>query len=257
MLAHEYPISLGFKAVYMPYYGEGGTFYPGHHGIDWACPEGTEIRIGNRVVGWSGSTGAVTGAHLHVDRSIDGSRQYESYRSPRYFYKINGAVTYVGYAGTAGNMIIIKADDGDTYRLLHLSKFNVKVGDRIGSTMAVKTPTARVIYSEVKGYPLGKTHKGEFDDIINREAAGKTWQQYVQESWSSKQASQYRAEKVRNEKYYAKKAEHDQWKQDAINANAEVDRLKAELALCGKDTENLNKLGEALKWFIERLGLRS
>lgn len=123
-------------------------------------------------------------------------------------------------------------------------------------SMSPKTPTARVIYSEVKGYPLTRTHKGEFDDVINREAAGKTWQQYVQQSWESPEGKAHRAERVRNEKYYAKKAEHDQWKQDAINANAEVDRLKAELAIASEDTANLNKLGEALQWFIARVGLK-
>lgn len=254
MLAHEYPISLGFKAVYLPYYGPGGTIFPGHHGIDWACPTGTEVRVGGTLIGLSGATGTVSGPHLHVDRSIDGSRIYANYRSPRYYYKISGVVTFAGPAGTAGNMVVIRADDGDTYRLLHLSVIKVKVGQKVGSNMKISMPQGRIAWSEVLGRPLARTHKGEFDADIVKHAGDKSWSQWLQQLWSSKEAEAYRGLKVKALAYYSKKDVHDSERkmlqETVISRDAEIEALKKENATLKA------QCGDSGKWETLRALLR-
>lgn len=130
-----YPITLGYKATYMPYYGPGGSLYPGHHGIDYGTPTGVSVTIKGKTIAKTGATGLVSGPHVHIDKSTTGSRNYADYRNPSDWDQIEGIVTFAGNAGTAGNMIIIKSKSGYFYRFLHLSKILVKVGDKIGANM--------------------------------------------------------------------------------------------------------------------------
>jgi murein DD-endopeptidase MepM/ murein hydrolase activator NlpD len=58
-----------------------------------------------------------------------------------------GTVTYVGYAGTAGNMVVI-VNGVDRHRLLHLSKFSVKKGQVIKEGQLIG-------YSGKTGFTLG------------------------------------------------------------------------------------------------------
>lgn len=55
-----------------------------------------------------------------------------------------------------------------------------------------------------------------------------------------------------------KQAEVDALQDEVTTLKKENAELKAQLATCGDnaDTENLNKLGEVLRWFIQRLGLK-
>ena len=131
MQAHEYPVTFGFRGIFMPYYGNGGSIYPGHHGIDWGTPVNTPVVVSGVTIARTGNTGLSTGPHLHVDKHRTGSRDYGGYRDPSDFPNITGTVTFTGWANSAGNMVVIRADNGHIYRFLHLEKILVKEGDTI------------------------------------------------------------------------------------------------------------------------------
>lgn len=135
----EYTITLGYKEQYMPFYGPGGSIYPGHHGIDIVPASGAAlnypVELHGITLGLMGNTGTAVGVHTHIDKSIDGSRNYSSYRNPSDWQKITGVVTFAGDNGTAGKTVIIKADNGHVYRFLHFNQIKVKVGQRIGKAM--------------------------------------------------------------------------------------------------------------------------
>lgn len=122
--AIDYPITLGFGATSSPY----SSASP-HHGIDYATPMNTPVIVSGKTIGWTGETGYAFGPHLHVDKNPNYPAA-KGYQNPSGWSNITGIVTFVGAAGTAGNMIVIKGDA--YYRFLHLNSYNVKVGDKIG-----------------------------------------------------------------------------------------------------------------------------
>jgi len=124
--AHEYDVTFPFKAKDGYYYGENGKIGPYHHGEDLDMPVGIPVKVLNTVIGYSGNTGESSGPHLHVDRMRNGK-----WVKPGKWWNTNGEVTYSGWLGSAGMVVIIKADDGSIYRFLHLSKLKVKRGKKI------------------------------------------------------------------------------------------------------------------------------
>lgn len=149
----EFVETLGYKEAFMPYYGKGGSLYPGHHGVDLiprsGRADGYPIKVSGIQIGQMGATGTVTGAHLHVDKGATGSRAYSDWRNPSDWQSITGRVSFAGWAGSAGNMVTIAADNGHLYRFLHLRRIDVRTGQRInkpttGGSMASDTTIHRV-----------------------------------------------------------------------------------------------------------------
>ena len=148
MAVHNFPISLGFRGIFMPYYGPGGSIAPFHHGEDYACPSGTDLVIDGVKVADSGATGTVTGAHCHVDKrpiGADINNRY-SFVDPGNWWTISGAkVVFAGWSGSAGNLLSIQ-HSGYEYRFLHLSAINKKVGDVIKGVVMLSKQMANVLY---------------------------------------------------------------------------------------------------------------
>lgn len=156
----SYRTTLGYKAQYMPYYGPGGSLYPGHHGIDLVPHKdvtetkfnksfsGFPIWVNGTYIGDMGETGLAGGVHLHVDKKISDTTAYSAYRSPSDWQKITGTITFAGALGSAGNTVIVKASNGHIYRFLHLSKIHVKKGQKI---VAIKS-YQRVVKSPYVNY---------------------------------------------------------------------------------------------------------
>lgn len=154
----DYPVNFPFGATSSPYSASNP-----HHGDDIAAPTGTPIVVSGVKLGEVGSTGASTGPHCHVDKN----RNYPAtwgYVQPSGWSIAKGKVVFAGYAGTAGNMVVIKAENAYYYRYLHMSKISVKVGDSIKGGSTTPMPTEKNVRdyfalvgekpsaSQIKGY---------------------------------------------------------------------------------------------------------
>lgn len=163
MSVKDFPITLGFRAVYDPYYTPTKAqssnpalwLGPFHAGNDYGCPVGTQVVVNGTVIALSGKTGAAAGPHSHVDKKPLGTGDqnggnYYVYLNPSDAFSITGVVAFAGLNGTAGLMVGIQADNGNYYRFLHNSSILVKVGQRVGGNMATDSLTKeeiQVIYT--------------------------------------------------------------------------------------------------------------
>lgn len=247
----NYIVTLKYREEYMPLYGKGGKLYPGHHGIDIIPKVGATINhpvalSNGQVLGLMGDTGLANGAHTHIDKSIDGSRKYSSYRSPSDWFSIQGIVTFAGDLGTAGKTVIIKADSGHIYRFLHFNEIKVKTGQRVGgkpmTSYKVKDtmPRGRIIASEVLGWDIHATHKGELDAKIVKGHGNKEYDRFAQNAWDSPQGRAFRAKREKALKYYSKKDMHDKDRLEMANTivkqKKEIDKLKSQIGETDKWT---------------------
>ena len=134
--ARTYPVTLGFRAIYMPYYGPGGSIGPFHHGIDYGSPTGAEVVLNGARIALTGNSGATTGPHLHVDRRKIGApiNNRWSFKDPGRWWEIGGEVVFAGYSGSAGYVVAVQYE-GDEYRFLHLSRIIAGEGQVIGDDM--------------------------------------------------------------------------------------------------------------------------
>ncbi len=135
--ASQYPIKLGFGATSYPY----SPTNP-HQGIDRGCEVGTPVVVSGVTIGLSGNTGYSLGPHLHYALFREGkqpngiydSKQNRTYFNPTDAFTITGTVIFAQNNSTAGNEVIIHADNGNFYRYLHLSEIKVTKGQVIGMT---------------------------------------------------------------------------------------------------------------------------
>lgn len=184
--AIDYPITLGFGAKLKPYYGtlaeDGyvGTVAPAHHGIDYGAPAWTLIVVSGTTIGFVGATGAVTGVHLHTDKNPSFPAT-SGYVNPTGWQNIRGVVVFSGLAGTAGNMVVVKATDGYYYRFLHMARISSGVGAIVGNMTPIDV--LRIIASEVEGFDMTKTHTGVYDKILKDAWGSKPPEDYVRHAW--------------------------------------------------------------------------
>lgn len=179
MSASDYPITLKYGA-----YGEAGyTQEHPHRGRDYGCPTGTPVVVAGQTIGLSGATGKVIGAHLHIQ---EWRGDYATTREPNNAFQ-GGTVTNVDLNGSQGDgsfgkFITIQTPDGwnDTY--CHLSEINVQIGQKVGQ---VSTPVdvLRIIASEIEGFPMTETHRGDFDKILNDSWGWRPADDYVRHGW--------------------------------------------------------------------------
>jgi hypothetical protein len=128
--ASQYPITQPYG--YDPSYPLNGGW---HRGIDYGSPTGTPVVVNGVTIGLSGSTGAVTGPHLHVGRFVNGAATDPG--TGNGFTLDNAVVFDTGYDAVNGNYVRVKGS-GALWVYLHLSKINVKRGDKLqGDTMTI------------------------------------------------------------------------------------------------------------------------
>lgn len=141
----QYPVTFPFGATSAPY-----SPTDPHHGEDRACPTGTLAIVNSKQIGLTGNTGYSFGPHCHIDKnpSYPATR---GYINPTGWYNITGTVVFAGLAESAGNMVVIRADNGYYYRFLHLSVINVRVGDRI-QPMATDSLTKEEVIITYAGF---------------------------------------------------------------------------------------------------------
>lgn len=171
----EYTTTLGFGERYMPYYGKNkegvqeGTLYPGHHGIDLvptdAPADRYPVRVSGVLIGYMGTTGQSSGPHVHVDKSTSGSTAYSHYRDPSDWQTIEGTVIDSRPAGTAGNMVKIKANNGHIYRFLHFDELVAKIGDEVKNMDKITKAQEQVLSIMQTGSKPGRNYDYRFTGL--------------------------------------------------------------------------------------------
>lgn len=159
--ASDYAVNFPYGATSAPY----SSTHP-HRGNDRACPTGTLVVIAGTTIGLTGSTGASTGPHLHIQ---EWQGNTANTRKPQNEFK-PGTVTQVDPNGTTGDgsfgkYITIKTDDGWNDSYCHLSQVNVKVGDKIGGPMGPGNADNYTVQALAEGF-LGRTAQGD-QNLLN------------------------------------------------------------------------------------------
>lgn len=170
--ASQYPITQPYG--YDPSYPLNGG---NHLGVDYGCPVGTPIVVNGVTIGLSGSTGAVTGPHLHVGRWVNGKATDPGKGG----FSFNSAqVTEVSQDPTNGKFVRVQGD-GASWVYLHMSdNSKVKVGqvlqgDNMSSTRKPIPP--EIVSQHYSNYtnghvtvkPTDPATQNRFEDPISDE----------------------------------------------------------------------------------------
>jgi len=113
-----------------------------------------------------------------------------------------------------------------------------------GSMGKVTTPLLRIIHSEMEGWDLDRTHRGEYDAAFNASWGGADLEAVIWEKWNKN--GPFRAQRERNRKFY------DQYASviaDLPNrpTKAQLDEALAKLAAEAKKVEKANAEAEAAR----------
>ena len=200
-----------------------GSVYTGYaHLKSTVVNRGQTVSKG-QLIGYSGATGTVQGAHLH----------FEFIGKP-----VNIKNGYYGRVNPSGYL-----NQGDD-----MSK--------------VTQDIARILAHGVAGRNGfdGRSNalSGADDGDLNKYHVNRETNEDILSWYTSKEGVTYR--EVTLPKVYS---DRDTYKAQADSAatviaakDAEIKDLKAQLALAGSDTQGLNAFGESLRWLIGRLGLK-
>ena len=144
--ARDYPVTFG----YLQKTTINGKPYT-HRGNDRKTPTGTPVQIGSKVIGLTGNTGLSTGPHLHTQAGTDAAVQNTIDPNGHEFKAGTVTSTRTTDTGAWGKYVTVKT--GNVYvTYAHLSKVNVKKGDKVNSM--ADAADVKAIY---KYGPLGRT----------------------------------------------------------------------------------------------------
>lgn len=122
----QYNISFPYGATTPPY----SPAHP-HRGADRKCPIGTPVIINGVTIGLTGNSGSYNGQpyapHCHIQAWVG---DVANTRNPAPYEFKGGTVINTGVGPQWGNFVTILVD-GVNVTYAHLSKINVKKGDRI------------------------------------------------------------------------------------------------------------------------------
>lgn len=120
-----YPVSFPYGATSSPY----SKTNP-HKGEDRAAPTGTPIPVNGHVIGEVGNTGYSFGSHCHVGKWKGGVSHNPNGGGET--LADTAVVTQVDTVGKTNNGKFVRVNAGGyDWVYLHLSKVNVKVGDKL------------------------------------------------------------------------------------------------------------------------------
>jgi hypothetical protein len=133
MNAADFPVTFPYGATEFPY---GTAAFPYHRGEDRYMPEGTPIPVNGVQIGYSGSTGMVTGPHLHTGKWLGGKDLNPN--GGGFEIPAPAKVTQVAWDAVNGNYVAIVDARGVRWVYLHMQAQTCHVGQIIekGDDMA-------------------------------------------------------------------------------------------------------------------------
>lgn len=169
--AKDYPITEGFgcQPGYPLNQGQCPKGYGFHNGIDYGCPNGTPIVVNGITIGLSGSTGYVTGPHLHIGRWVNG--KVTNPGIGKGFTFKSAKVTEINEDAVNGKYVRVQAD-GASWIYLHMSNnTKVKVGQVLkGEEMPTKKDIDNVFVMAQNKHPskaqLSYWSKRSYSELI-------------------------------------------------------------------------------------------
>jgi hypothetical protein len=167
MQASEYPVSFVYGATTKPYSKE----HP-HTGEDRKMPVGTDVNVGDSVIGLSGGaagapgSGQSTGPHLHIQKWMNGR-----YASPMGLGLANtiafpATVIETGAKVDVGNYVRVLDAKGVRWSYFHLSDILVLKGHVINKGEDMRKPTKDEIYWQYKLVGGIEPSKDEVDSYL-------------------------------------------------------------------------------------------
>lgn len=239
-------------------------YHTGHQALDLAAPENTHVKspVSGTVVSVGLDPKYIGGLYVIV-RAADGYEHYMGHHNKIHVsvgakVKEGQHIADVGMTGKATGPHVHYQVRDPRGNLVPKSFY-----DKIGDTMEkVTLATARILAEGILGRDRNKVHAGDYDSDLKKNHVGKNLNnQYIMDLWQSKESKTAASKRISNEKEAKKVPDLTAQVKELTRVidikNKEIDRLNKELAECGgEDSENLNKLGEALRWLIVRLGLK-
>lgn len=243
MSAQDYAVNFPFGATSAPY----SATRP-HRGNDRPCPAGTPIVINGTVIGLTGATGYVFGAHLHIQEHT--ADNYSNVRKPQNEFKpgtVIGVYPNSKGDGSFGKFIDIQTADGWVDSYCHLSAINVQVGQKVGGSMAEKTNlgTARILAESILGRDRDFTHAGKGDADLNQNHVNVDLSNgYIYNLWTSKEAQAAAAQRAT---YKANSDKLPGVQADLTKAQAQISDLGKAISIKDNTITSLTKEVESLK----------
>lgn len=164
MTARDYPVTFGYGAVDNEYYFASKP----HRGNDRPTPNGTSIYIGDTLIGLTGATGRVSGAHLHTQAGSD--EWCQNTWNPGSLEFQPGTVAHVGTADQWGNYIIINTGGGYIC-YAHLSKIYVQEGQVIKGAVSAggnTVDTLKSMFWRLLGREIDQDAINHYTDQVNK-----------------------------------------------------------------------------------------
>lgn len=231
-----------------------------HSGVDYAVPSGRQVFA--PVSGTLTQVVSPTGGNMVVIKDSQGLFHRLMHNSA--FVKPNGAVKeceVVAKSGSTGLSTGPHVHWDINIEGIYPTSFSSFINPNEWLQGANMTPTdvLRIIASEVEGFDMTKTHKGEYDKILTDAWGSKPAEDYVRHAWNVQKvhrghlAAQIKAKDVQ---IAALTKRADVAEKSLAEANKEIDRLKAQLAIQSDDTQLLNSMGEVFKKLIARWGMK-
>lgn len=210
-----------------------------------AIPTGVDVPLYYDYTDRNGNRYGHINVRLKDGRIWNDGRYFQSMQT---FQSSMSNVRYVGWSTSINNVKVI--EKGDT----------VKIGSEANWRWRFNRLHRQLV------------RNGDMNDTVWKSIIGQDpWK--VVESWSSHPE----ADQLMKDSVMGEQARKDNWQKQIVDLRAintqltdttkaqtqtiielqlKVKELEAQLAVVGDDTKNLNKLGETLKWFISRMGLK-
>lgn len=243
MNALDYPISLGFGE-----YGAAGyTQSRPHKGNDYSAGRFVPVLVVGVQIGLTGSTGNVTGPHVHVQAGRDEWAQNPINPTP-YVGKA-GIVVKTGRADQWGNYVCIRVGDVNVF-YCHLDSINVKVGQVIKERKMIENSDQWFSLIAQLDYNL-TGHRLNRDEFVKY---------YVgNDAWEMVQSINARPETARHADWanWGRMAKEDNWAGQIKAATDAVAELQSKLAAGGSvnqaDIDALAKQADDLEQAIKNV----